>query len=228
LTRDSNAKMEIFWAQVEGRLLAMLEGHPELTLALLNEATLAWLEGEYHHKVHRETGATPLDRFLHAPSVGRPSPSSDALRRAFRMKAERRQRKSDGTFTLDGVRFEVPSRYRHLTTLSVRYARWDLSCVDLYDERHGTRLCVVVPLDKAANADRRRRVREAPAPVGDACAPRPMAEPEAIAPRLRELMAQYAATGLPPAYVPQTVTTPDPTSEVAAHANYDHDEEGAR
>lgn len=220
---EQNAKMEVFWAQVEGRLMAMLEGHPELTLALLNEATQAWLEGEYHHKVHRETGATPFDRFLHAPSVGRPSPSSDALRRAFRMKAERRQRKSDGTFTLEGVRFEVPSRYGHLTVLSVRYARWDLSCVDLYDERHGTRLCVVVPLDKAANADGRRRVRAARAPVGDALAPVP--EPEAIAPRLRELMAQYAATGLPPAYLPRAVPPPDPTPEAAAHAGPEHEEQ---
>lgn len=221
---EQNAKMEIFWAQVEGRLMAMLEGHPELTLALLNEATMAWLEGEYHHKVHRETGATPFDRFLHAPSVGRPSPSSDALRRAFRMKAERRQRKSDGTFTLDGVRFEVPSRYRQLTTLSVRYARWDLSCVDLYDERHGTRLCVVMPLDKASNADRRRRVREAPAPAGDATTPTPMPEPEAIAPRLRELMAQYAATGLPPAYVPRAATPSDATAEAAAQTDPSHEE----
>jgi len=152
--------------------------------------------------VHSETGATPFHRFLHAPSVGRPSPSSEALRSAFRMKVKRRQRLSDGTFTLDGVRFEVPSRYGHLRVLTLRYARWDLSQVDLYDERHGTRLCAVVPLDKADNADRRRRTRALPAPTGVATAP-PSA-PDAIAPRLRELMAQYAATGLPPAYLPRT------------------------
>ena len=219
---EQNAKIEVFWAQVEGRLLPMLEGHPELTLARLNDATLAWLEGEYHQKVHRETGATPFDRFLHAPSVGRPSPSSDALRRAFRMKAERRQRTSDGTFTLEGVRFEVPARYRHLTVLALRSARWDLSCVDLYDARHGTLLGAVVPLDKAANADGRRRVRDAPAPLGDATAPAP--PPEAIAPRLRELMAEYAATGLPPAYLPQAMPPPDPPPTTAAHAGPDDEE----
>lgn len=213
---EQNAKMEVFWAQVEGRLMAMLEGHTELTLALLNEATLAWIEGEYHHKIHRETGQTPFDRFLHAPSVGRPSPSSEALRGAFRMKVTRQQRKSDGTFTLDGVRFEVPSRYGHLSGLTLRYARWDLACVDLYDERHGTRLCAVRPLDKAANADRRRRTREAPAPAGDALAP--VAEADAIAPRLRELMAQYAATGLPPAYLPRAVPSSDTTPATNAHA----------
>lgn len=34
-----NAKQEVFWVPVETRLLAMLEGVPELTLELLNEAT---------------------------------------------------------------------------------------------------------------------------------------------------------------------------------------------
>ena len=106
----------------------------------------------------------------------------------------------------------------------MRYARWDLSCVDLYDERHGTRLCVVMPLDKASNADRRRRVREAPAPAGDATTPTPMPEPEAIAPRLRELMAQYAATGLPPAYVPRAATPSDATAEAAAQTDPSHEE----
>ena len=214
---EQNAKVEIFWAQVEGRLMAMLEGHTELTLALLNEATLAWIEGEYHRKVHRETGQTPFERFCNAPSVGRPSPSSDALRRAFRRKATRKQRRSDGTFTLDGVRFEVPSRYRHLAALSIRYASWDLSCVDLYDEPHGTLLCAMVPLDKAANADGRRRVRDALAPAGAAAAPAP--KPEPIAPRLRELMAQYAVTGLPPAYLPRAVPPPHDNPEVDAHGD---------
>ena len=34
-----NGKQEVFFAQVEGRLIAMLEGVPELSLSLLNEAT---------------------------------------------------------------------------------------------------------------------------------------------------------------------------------------------
>jgi hypothetical protein len=144
--------------------------------------------------------------------VGRPSPSSDALRQAFRTEVERQQRRSDGTFTLESVRFEVPSRYRHLHTLTVRYARWDLASVDLYDARHGTRLCAVWPLDKAAHADRRRRVLEPLAAPATSTAPQADA-PAEMAPRLRELLAQYAATGLPPAYLPQDppVAHPAPT-----------------
>lgn len=48
-----NGKQEVFWAQVEGRLLAMLEGMAgKLTLALLNQATQAWVEMEYNRNVH--------------------------------------------------------------------------------------------------------------------------------------------------------------------------------
>ena len=79
-----NGKQEVFWASVEGRLLAMLEGVPELTLALLNEATQAWVELEYNQKRHAELGEAPLARYLRGPDVGRDSPDSAALRRAFR------------------------------------------------------------------------------------------------------------------------------------------------
>jgi len=55
-----NAKQEVFWVQVEGRLLAMLEGETELSLAKLNQATMPWIEFEYHRKLHSEIGCTPL------------------------------------------------------------------------------------------------------------------------------------------------------------------------
>ena len=37
-----NAKQEVFWARVESRLMAMLEGVAQLSLDLLNQATQAW------------------------------------------------------------------------------------------------------------------------------------------------------------------------------------------
>ena len=51
-----NAKQEVFWVPIETRLLAMLEGVPDLTLEQLNQATQAWIELEYHRRVHSETG----------------------------------------------------------------------------------------------------------------------------------------------------------------------------
>jgi putative transposase len=201
-----NAKQEVFWAQVEGRLLAMLEGETELTLERLNAATQAWVELEYHRAVHRELGCSPLARYLAGPEVGRPSPSSEELRRAFRAEVERTQRRSDGTLSLEGRRFEVPARYRHLTRLRVRYARWDLGAVDLVDPHTQVILCALYPLDKAANADGRRR-RLGPPATPARLDPAPPTS--TIAPLLRKLMADYAATGLPPAYLPPHDPRPD-------------------
>jgi transposase InsO family protein len=200
-----NAKQEVFWAQVEGRLLPMLEGEADLTLARLNTATQAWVELEYHRRVHRELGGSPLQRYLSGPDVGRPSPSSEELRRAFRAEVDRTQRRSDGTVSLEGRRFEVPARYRHLTRLRVRYARWDLGTVDLVDPHTQVILCALYPLDKAANADGQRRRLEPAAPARLEAAP----TTSTIAPLLRKLMADYAATGLPPAYLPPPEPRPD-------------------
>ena len=86
-------------------------------------------------------------------------------------------------------------------------ARRDLSSVDLVDPRSGTLLCTVLPLDKEKNADRGRRV----IPVGGPPDPAsPSTPPSGIALRLRALMAEYAATGLPPAYLPKDESPPLP------------------
>ena len=192
-----NGKQENLWSRVESRLLAMLEGEPNLTLDQLNLATQAWITQEYHRTVHRELGCTPLERYLAGPNVGRECPSSEALRGAFRIEVKRRQRRSDGTISLEGQRFEIPSRYRHLSELHLRYARWDLSRVDLIDARSGAVLSAVRPIDKAANAEALRRVLE---PVSNA----PTASACGIAPLLKQMIADYAATGLPPAYLPDS------------------------
>ena len=173
----------------------MLEGNRELTLQVLNEATQAWFELEHNRRIHREIGITPLSRFLGGPSQARECPRSEALRRAFRIRTTRAQRRSDGTLSAQGIRFEVPSRFRHLQRVTLRYARWDLSSVDLVDPRTDGVLAALFPLDKAANADGRRRVLS---PIGEPAPP----PATGIAPLLKKLMADYAATGLPPAYIP--------------------------
>ena len=194
-----NAKQESFWGRVEGRLMAMLEGVDELSLELLNTATGAWVEHEYQRSVHSEIGGSPLERYLAGPDVGRECPGSEGLRAAFRRELTRTQRRSDGTVSLDGQRFEIPSRYRHLQRVHLRYARWDLRRVDLVDARRGSLLCALYPLDKSANADGQRRILD---PVSQA--PLALSSP-GMAPLLRQLMAEYAATGLPPAYLPTAV-----------------------
>jgi hypothetical protein len=128
---------------------------------------------------------------------------------AFRIEVPRRARRADGTLSLGGTRFEIPARLRHLSVVHVRYARWDFSRVDLVDPRTGAILCPIRPLDKAANASGERRRLD---PVGTDLSALP---PTGLAPLLRELLAEYAATGLPPAYLPVdelVPTAPSPTT----------------
>lgn len=191
-----NAKQESFWGRIEGRLMALLEGQDRLTLDELNLASQAWTEQEYHRTVHSEIGATPLQHYLAGPNVARPCPSSAVLAGSFCIEVARKQRRSDGTVSLAGKRFEIPSRYRHLQQVNLRYARWDLSRVELVDARTGAVLCAVKPLDKSANANGQRRALS-PAAVDLS----PVA-PTGMPALMTQLLADYAATGLPPAYLP--------------------------
>ena len=194
-----NGKQEVFFAQVESRLLAMLEGHTDLNLALLNEAMLSWVEMGYHRTVHSATGQTPLDRFLKGPSVARRCPSLDELHLAFTATRKRTQRQSDSTLSLLGTRYEIPSRFRHLKRISVRYPSWDKSTVFMVDETSGVVLARLYPIDKAKNAAGFRR------PIEPATTAEPQAPDSGIAPLLRKHMADYAATGLPPAYLKKEI-----------------------
>jgi len=200
-----NGKQEFFFGPVESRMMAMLESVETIELELLNRATIAWVERDYHRRHHREIGETPLDRLARAQSVGRTSPSPGRLREAFRMEVTRKQRRSDGTCSLQGVRFEIPSRYRHLQQVRLRVARWDLSFVHLMDPVAATMLCPLYPVDKAHNASGIRRNRDAQ-PVSE----EPLAKSGRIAPYLQKLMDEHDSTGLPPAYLP---TSAQPKTE---------------
>ena len=182
----------------------MMDHCRDLTLASLNEATQAWVEMEYQRKVHSETGQTPLRRFLESPNVSRDCLSIEDLRLAFCAETSRTQRQSDGTMTLVGIRYEIPGRYRHLRRISVRYAGWDLSHVYMVDGRTGTMLTRLYPLDKARNADSLRRSLEPS--DSDSSVQAGDAPQEGMAPLLRKLIQDYAATGLPPAYLPKTTS----------------------
>jgi len=194
-----NGKQESFWGQLEGRMIAMLSGVEPLTLEFLNRVTQAWVEMEYNRSHHTELNGSPLDRFLKGPDVSRPSPETTSLIFAFTVCVSRVQRQSDGTIQIKGIRFEIPSRFRHFQRLHIRYRYWDLSQVWLVDPSN-SKLADIYPLDKSKNFNKARRTLSPPTekqvPVdGD---PQP--------PLLRKLLKEYAATGLPPAYIAKNTT----------------------
>ena len=85
--------------------------------------------------------------------------------------------------------------------------------VNLVDPRTGAHLCTLLPLDKQQNADGHRRVivsQNAEEPLDSDLLP-----PSGIAPHLRALMQEYAATGLPPAYLIKLDTLIDHSPVIA-------------
>jgi putative transposase len=197
-----NGKQESFWGQLEGRLMAMLSNVEKLTLEFLNQATQAWAEQEYNRSVHEETGQTPLERMMKGPDVSRPSLSSELFHFYFTSVESRTQRKSDGTLQIKGVRFEIPSRFRHIKRLSVGYKPWDLSMAYLVDARTGDNLGSIYPQDKEKNARGDRRTLDPLSPQ-DTSELSAVSTSESVPPLLRKLLSDYAATGLPPAYLPR-------------------------
>ncbi len=181
----------------------MLEHVPDLTLSFLNEATQAWAEHEYNRKPHAEIGEAPVTRFLAGPCVTRPCPDSNALRLAFTRSAHRTHKKSDGTIVIEGRRFEVPNRYRHLNRIEVRYAGWNLGLVHLVDERTGHVLARLYPQDKTQNASGLRRSLDPVSSASAAPEPPPATPASTIPPLLARLLDQQAGTGLPPPYLPK-------------------------
>jgi transposase InsO family protein len=192
-----NGKQECFWGQLEGRLMAMLSRVQPLTLDFLNRATQAWVEMEYNRAHHEEIGCAPIERMLAGPDVSRPSPATEALRFAFTAHETRMQRQSDGTLQLQGVRFEVPARLRHLRQQQVHYQGWDLSRAWLVDPRTGDELAQIYPQDKTKNSQGQRRTLSPPAETVSPLPP----DADPCPPLLRKLLSDYAATGLPPAII---------------------------
>jgi transposase InsO family protein len=194
-----NGKQETWFGRVEGRLIPMLENVSDLDLRTLNDATAVWIEEDYNRKVHSELAKkSPFERFLGDDDVGRKSPGSEDLRDAFRMDIHRTVRRGDATVTIDGHRFEVPGHLRNLKRVRLRYARWNFGNVHLVDERSGEATIRIYPVDKHQNADSRRRVVQHDPGLEVQDTP---SSADGIAPLLREMLEEYAATGLPPAYI---------------------------
>jgi hypothetical protein len=192
-----NGKQEVFWAQLEGRLIEMLRGIENLKLAFINHAAQAWVEQDYHRNQHREIGATPLQRMLDGPDVGRRAPDIDTLRLAFTRQITRTPRRSDATVVVEGVRYELPPRFGHLHSVTLCSPGWDKSQMTLTDPKTGGPLARLLPQDKAQNASGLRRSIEAQetTTVANLKSDQPAL--------LQKWLADYAATGLPPAYLPK-------------------------
>jgi hypothetical protein len=93
-------------------------------------------------------------------------------------------------------------RHVPLPRTDCKQCPWNLGRVDLVDPRSGTVLGARLSSDKTANADGRRTFVEPDAsdvpPAQGSC------QAGELPPLLKRILQEYAATGLPPAYLPKT------------------------
>ncbi len=197
-----NGKQETFWGQLENRLLELLRGIDELKLSFINQAACAWVEQDYHRKEHREIRASPLQRMLTGPDVSRPAPDSESLRLAFTRRIIRTPRRSDATVVVDGIRYELPVRFAHLRQVILRASGWDKSNMTLVDADTDAPLARLLPQDKSKNASGLRKAIGIDGRIAHVCSTE-----QAMPALLRQWLADYAATGLPPAYLPMEETS---------------------
>jgi len=194
-----NGKQEVFWAQLESRLLELLRGVENLKLAFVNQAAQAWVEQDYHRKLHSEIKTTPLQRMLNGSNVARSTPDSRLLHLAFTRRIRRTPRRSDATVVVDGIRYELPVRFAHLRSVILRAPSWDKSRMILVDPDTDAPLAKLLPQDKVKNASGKRRIIS----QGNTAKPVVKSKDDPMPALLRKWLAEYAATGLPPAYLPK-------------------------
>jgi len=117
--RDAAAKgkIEKFFQRVRRSFLdPIMELTPPTTIDKLNQAFFKWGEAEYNHRCHTAFDDTPIRRFMESSSHMRKLPQDSKT--LFHIRCCRRV-KNDGTFNLNGKRFEtVPALVRCKITLS--------------------------------------------------------------------------------------------------------------
>ena len=128
-------------------------------LAELNRLFEAWVEVVYHHQVHSETGATPIERFLAGGPPSLPTPGE--LHEAFLWSAVRVVTKT-ASVSLYGNSFEVDA------ALVGRRAELIFDPFDLTDievRYEGRPMGKAVPVRISRHTHPKARPDAAPAPV---------------------------------------------------------------
>jgi hypothetical protein len=125
-----------------------------LPLAELNAKHWSWLAAEYHVRQHHTTGRSPREHWLAELSFLRPVPRQKNLSEVF-LHRERRVVRKDGTVRFRGGYLEVRSELVG-QEVELRF--------DPHDDTARPRaflenafVCDTVPLDRVANASRKRR-----------------------------------------------------------------------
>lgn len=127
---EGKGKIERFFGTVRSDFLIELEHEKVEHLHQLNNKFWAWLEQEYHQKVHSATNESPIIRWRQNVTPFMRKIDEKGLQSIFLWREKRKVNKL-GLVSLQGLQFEVSS-FLVGKSVEVRYNHFDLSCVFIY------------------------------------------------------------------------------------------------
>lgn len=114
--------------------------HGEEPLHRITEATD---ENDYDNSAPSHTDYARIGCLLADEVDSSPRPDTESLINSFRREIILTQRKSNGTVTVHGLCYKVPSRFGHLTRLSLRCSEWDATQLLLMNPDTGAPACLL-------------------------------------------------------------------------------------
>ena len=145
---EGRGKIERWFKTLRCQFLATVTD--ELSLEALNQQLWAWIENDYHQRVHSSTKEAPLNRYLKHIHLIREAPKD--MEDYFRRCTNRRVHK-DRTVSLNGRLFEAPTGLIG-KIVSLLYHEHDPSRVEVLN--NGSSCGFLVPLDLNINCRIRR------------------------------------------------------------------------
>ena len=127
---ESKGKIERFFRTVQGSFLTELAHEKVDRLETLNAKFWAWLEVEYHQKIHSSTKDTPNNRWRQHVTGHLKKIEERQLQQIFLWRVTRKVNKV-GLVSVQGVEFEVES-FLAGKPVEVRFNHFDLSAVLVY------------------------------------------------------------------------------------------------
>jgi putative transposase len=145
---NTKGKIERFFGTVRSQFLPEVDNARVATLDDLNASFHAWVEVVYHHAVHSETGASPLERFqqsLAQITVRQADPL--LLRQAFLWR-EKRTVTRTATLSLQGNRYGVDPLLAG-QQVELRFDPFELAEVEVWQGNHFVAQAQVHKLERA-------------------------------------------------------------------------------
>jgi len=131
---QGRGKIERWFSTLRSDFVARLDSKALTDIDQINHLLWAWIEGEYHQRIHRGIDESPIDKWIRLSNAVRPIPDSVDLDRVFFSRVTRKV-KQDGTFTIKRKLFEAGVLFIG-ETLDVLFDPFDLRSVWISSKRH--------------------------------------------------------------------------------------------